>query len=202
MGGPGSGRWQQGRALTTERMSLDIRDMRAAAQAMRLVNWRWSDGTTASVLFCKGLAFLEVRMPGQATVQTQVELDATPLHFGGHRFWWRCPCCRARVAVLYSQRGRWQCRSCAALVHKSTRQDGLFRGYAKVNKVRRALGWGGGMLSPMGTRRKGMHRRSFIRLMNALTEASLALAGGHDTAVEQLTKRLGRIRVQVREAGI
>ncbi|MFO1279562.1 MAG: hypothetical protein U1F04_08295, partial [Burkholderiaceae bacterium] len=78
MGGSGSGQWQKGKALTTERNSLDIRDMRAAARAMRLVNWRWSDGTTASVLFCKGLAFLEVRMPGLATVQTRVELDATP----------------------------------------------------------------------------------------------------------------------------
>lgn len=197
MGGSGSGQWQKGKALTTERNSLDIRDMRAAARAMRLVNWRWSDGTTASVLFCKGLAFLEVRMPGLATVQTQVELDATLLHFGGHRFWWRCPCCRARVGVLYWQRGRWQCRTCAELVHKSTRQRGLFRGYAKVNKVRRELGWGGGMLSPVGTRRKGMHRKTYSRLMQALTDASLATAGEHDTAIERLETQLARIRVPV-----
>lgn len=197
MGGSGSGRWQQGRALTTERMRLDIRDMQAPARAMRLVNWHWSDGTTASVLFCKGLAFLEVRMPGLATVQTQVELDATLLHFGGHRFWWRCPCCRARVGLLYWQRGRWQCRTCAELVHKSTRQSGLFRAYGKVNKVRRTLGWGGGMLSPVGTRRKGMHRKTYSRLMQALTDASLATAGEHDTAIERLETQLARIRVPV-----
>ena len=195
MGGSGSGRWQQGRALTTERKSLDIRDMRAAARAMRLVNWSWNDGTTASVLFCNGLAMVEAREPGQPKAQTQVELDASPLHFGGHRIWWRCPCCRARVAVLYWQHWRWQCRTCADLVHKSTRQDGLFRAYGRVNKLRRVLGWGGGMLSPMGTRRKGMHRKTYTRLMQELTEASLVVAGEHDTAIERLEKRLARIRI-------
>lgn len=197
MVGPGSGRWQQGKALTTERMRLDIRDMRAAAHAMWLVNWRWSDGTTASVLFSQGMATVEARVPGQAMHPTYVELDATPLHFGGHRIWWRCPCCCARVAVLYWQQRRWKCRACADLVHKSTRQGGLFRAYGKVNRVRRALGWGGGLLSPMGGRRKGMQRKTFIRLVQALAEASLAAAGEHDTAFERLDKRLERIRVPV-----
>ena len=195
MGGPGSGAWQQGKALTTERMRLDIRDMRAAARAMRLVNWRWNDGTTASVLFSNGLSIVEVRAPGQATLQTQVELDATPMHFGGHRIWWRCPCCHARVAVLYWQRWRWQCRKCADLVHKSTRQGGLSRAYVKLNKVRRALGWGGGMLSPMGARRKGMQWSTYARLMQELNDASMAATGEQGSAVKRLEKRLGRIRV-------
>ncbi len=195
MGGSGSGRWQQGKSLTTERMALDIRDMRAAARAMWLINWRWNDGTTVSVLFSQGMATVETRVPGQATHPTDLELEATPLHFGGHRIWWRCPCCRGRVAVLYWQRWHWQCRKCAALVHKSTRQSGVFRTYAKVNRIRRELGWGGGMLSPLGARRKGMHWSTYARLMQELTEASLAAAGGQCTAIERLEKRLRRIRV-------
>ena len=197
MGGSGSGRWQQGKPLTTERMALDIRDMRAAARAKRLINWRWKDGTTVSVLFSQDMATVETRVPGRAIDPTDVELDATPLHFGGHRIWWRCPCCRGRVAVIYWQCRRWQCRRCADLVHKSTRQAGVFRAYAKVNRIQRELGWGGGMLSPMGTRRKGMHWSTYARLMQELTEASLVAAGEQDTAIERLEKRLGKIRVPV-----
>ena len=59
------------------------------------------------------------------------------------------------------------------------------------------LGWGGGMLSPVGTRRKGMHRKTYSRLMQALTDASLATAGEHDTAIERLETQLARIRVPV-----
>ncbi len=197
MGGSGSGRWQQGKPLTTERMALDIRDMRAAARAMWLINWRWNDGTTVSVLFSQGMATVETRVPDRTIDPTEVELDATPLHFGGHRIWWRCPCCHARVAVLYWQRWRWQCRKCADLVHKSTRQGGLSRAYVKLNKVRRALGWGGGMLSPMGARRKGMQWSTYARLMQELNDASLAATGEQGSAVKRLEKLLGKIRVPV-----
>ncbi len=84
-------------------------------------------------------------------------------------------------------------------MHKSTRQGGVFRAYAKLNRVRRELGWGGGMLSPMGTRRKGMHWSTYARLMQELTEASLAAAGDKDTLIERLEKRLKRIRMPVWE---
>lgn len=61
--------------------------------------------------------------------------------------------------------------------------------------MRDALGWGGGLASPMGTRKKGMHWSTYARLMKELAEASVAAVGAGDVVIERLHKRLGRIRM-------
>lgn len=200
MGGFGSGCWQRGKALTKERMRLDIGRMQAHTRAVWQKSFRWNDGASVTVSFRPALAIVETRLPGLATIETTVELDTTPLHFGGHRVWWKCPCCQARAGVLYWQAGRWQCRRCAALVHESTRQSDDSRAYARVKKVRNALGWGGGLVSPMGERPKGMHRSTYQRLMQELTDASIAAAGAGGVAMERLGKRLEKIRIPTRRA--
>lgn len=195
MGGSGSGRWQRGKALTTHLKRLDVGKVQRPAKGHGTHFQRWNDGASAWLLFRPLSAEVEMRLPGQPTQRHTIELDTTPLHFGGHRVWWKCPRCHARVGVLYWQGWRWQCRQCAGLVHESTRQSDDSRAFAKVNKVRDALGWGGGLASPMGGRPKGMHWKTYARLMQELADASVAAVGASDVVMERHMKLLGKIRM-------
>jgi hypothetical protein len=179
------------KALTTERMKLDIRTMQDHTLAPWSHRHQWKNGTTALLRFKRRekRATIEITVPGKEIHTTAVELDTTAQHFGGSRVWWKCPCCHARVGVLYWN-WRWQCRKCAELVHPSTRQSESSLAYGKVNRARRKLGWGGGLLSPMAGRKKGMHRRTYARLMQQLAEVSVAAAGAGDAVFERLKKRM------------
>jgi hypothetical protein len=191
MGGFGSGSWQRGKPLTTQRKRLDIRDLQREALGLKYAYQRWRDGASASISFVDDIvASVETRFPGQATHRSSVELDRTRLNYGWHRVWWRCPCCHVRVAVLYWEGWRWQCRKCAGLVHESTRQAEDSLAYARVNKIREKLGWGGGLCSPMGGRPKGMHWTTYARLMQQLTEASIQAAGACADRTDTLVSRL------------
>jgi hypothetical protein len=183
------------KALTTARMRLDIRGMQADTRVVWAKLHRWNNGATVTLTFRDGRAVIETRVPGQSTYTAHADLDTTPLHFGGHRVWWKCPCCQTRVGVLYWQACRWQCRKCARLVHESTRESDSSLAYARVNKVRRKLGWGGGLASPLGGRKKGMHWKTYIRLMQELVEVSAQAAGACGAFIERLEKRIGRIRM-------
>ena len=196
MGGFGSGRWQHGKPLTTQRKRLDIRDLQREALGSMHAYLRWRDGASASISFLDDIiASVETRFPGQATQTISIELDRTRLNYGGHRVWWRCPCCHARVGVLYRETWSWKCRKCAGLVHESTRQTEDSLAYARVNKIREKLGWGGGLASPLGVRQKGMHWRTYARLMQQLTDAMVQAAGASDVVVERNMKRLEKIRM-------
>lgn len=188
------------KALTTSRMKLDIRTMQADVYAPWSHRHGWKNGATAVLRFRhrEKKATIELSVPGKEMHMTNVELDKTAQHFGGNRVWWKCPCCNARVGVLYWQACRWQCRKCARLVHESTRESDSSRAYARVNKVRRKLGWGGGLASPLGTRKKGMHWKTYASLMQELTQASVAAAGACDAVIGRLQKRIGRIRMPSR----
>ena len=61
--------------------------------------------------------------------------------------------------------------------------------------VRDALGWGGGLASPMGGRPKGMHLKTYARLMQELVNASVAAVGASDVVMERQMKLLGKIRM-------
>jgi hypothetical protein len=191
MGGFGSGRWQRGKPLTTQCKRLDIRDLQREALGLKYAYQRWRDGASASIAFVDDIiASVETRFPGQATHRSSVELDRTRLNYGGHRVWWRCPCCHARVRVMFWQGRRWQCRKCAGLVHESTRQTEDSLAYERVNKIREKLGWGGGLCSPMGGRKKGMHLKTYARLMQQLTDAMAQAAGAGAERIDMLLERL------------
>ena len=191
MGGFGSGRWQHGKPLTTQRKRLDIRDLQREALGSKYANLRWRDEASVLISFADDIiASVETRFPGQATQTISIELDRTRLNYGGHRVWWKCPCCSARVGLLYWEDWRWQCRKCAGLVHESTRQTDDSLAYARVNKIRERLGWGGGLCSPMGGRKKGMHFKTYVRLMQQLTEASIQAAGAGADRTDMLVARL------------
>jgi hypothetical protein len=119
-------------------------------------------------------------------VRQVVRLDWTPCHYGGERPWFRCAGCRRRIAVLCSE-GKWfLCRHCYALPYGSQQETAEARSLRKVRNLRERLGASPNLLVPIWPKPKGMHWRTFDRLVleeEAVQRAQLVLM---HAAVERL----------------
>lgn len=96
-----------------------------------------------------------------------VKLQTTPCHYGGLRYWFTCPAdgCGRRVAILYSAGKYFACRHCYQLAYQSQRENKGDRGHRGANKIRARLGWAVGIANPPEGKPKGMHWRTYNRLM-------------------------------------
>lgn len=191
MDGSSSGR--HGGKRTTNRMhQLDIRKInRAGALEVGL----YSRTANVEIHADTNRVSLNYRCENQVgewrEYRYAVNLDWTPCNYGGKRPWWVCPDCGKRVAILYGGR-RFACRHCHDLTYKSTRTAPGSEHYARANKVRMRLGWGGGVASPMGDRPKGMHWKTYLRLLTQLSGHGMAAISSTDKLVTQINSRLSR----------
>lgn len=72
---------------------------------------------------CPPVLLVGIRTPGGNVVsRSLISVLTTPCHFGRTRFWWRCPGCSSRTALLYRQANRWCCRACTGLSYRSQLQ--------------------------------------------------------------------------------
>ncbi|MGZ5524415.1 MAG: hypothetical protein ACXWFF_05325 [Methylomonas sp.] len=96
-----------------------------------------------------------------------VMLQTTACHYGGMRYWFTCPAagCGRRVAVLYQGGKYFACRHCYQLAYKSQRETPDDRADRRANKIRDQLNWPRGILNDIGWKPKGMHWKTFNRLM-------------------------------------
>lgn len=96
-----------------------------------------------------------------------VKLRTTSCHYGGIRHWFICPAigCGRRVAILYSAGKYFACRHCYQLAYQSQRESQGQRGHRGANKIRAKLGWEHGIANPQGRKPKGMHWRTYNRLL-------------------------------------
>ena len=58
---------------------------------------------------------------------TQVHLTATPMNFGGTRFWFLCPGCQCRLSVLLAHplTRKIGCRRCLGVEYRAKRYKGM-----------------------------------------------------------------------------
>jgi len=187
MGGIGSGRRNQGGKRTGDSSRpLDIRKLQRAGVLTRgsWFEWQWTVAgnhvadiqvrvkTKGVVLFYQGR-----NSDGEwQKVALRVNWDRTPCAYGGTRLWWLCPNCGRRVAILYNPRTHYACRHCHKLVYECQRESYEDRAARRANTVRRRLGWEPGIFNGEGGKPKGMHWRTFHRLMaehNAYVDFSL-----------------------------
>jgi len=69
----------------------------------------------------------------------KVLLTTTPCYFGGRRYWFLCPKCERRVAVIYGIGKCFECRSCANVAYRSQFEGGDIRvGSKNRSKVEEA----------------------------------------------------------------
>jgi hypothetical protein len=96
----------------------------------------------------------------------RVPLSFTQTQFKGERVWFQCPNihCGRRVSKLYIAE-RLGCRHCLALSFQSKNESHMDRMARRADKLRVKLGWQEGILNPEGFRPKGMHLKTFERLV-------------------------------------
>lgn len=94
-----------------------------------------------------------------------IQLTKTSCNYGGHRYWWLCPSCSKRVAVLYCA-GTYVCRHCLSVPYGSQLQTKTDRIYSKLNALRDRLGWSVGIINGIGSKPRYMHHSTYERLIN------------------------------------
>ena len=99
------------------------------------------------------------------TYSYSIRLDKTACHFGHYRHWWLCPSCSKRVAVLYCA-GTYVCRHCLSVPYGSQLQQPIDRLFSRAEAIRARLRWQAGIAHGNQGRPKGMHSKTFDRLVN------------------------------------
>jgi len=97
---------------------------------------------------CERLSIFELRIQGLLISNesddylygngVEIPLTKTPCYFGGERFWFICPDCHRRVAILYRPRysSFFLCRHCHDLTYQSTQnRRTFFEPFAKRLKI-------------------------------------------------------------------
>jgi len=95
-----------------------------------------------------------------------VRLEWTPCNYGGSRPWFRCPAmgCGRRIAVLYGS-GIFACRQCHRLAYESQREPAYSRALSRMQAIREKLGGSGSMIEDFPSKPRGMHWRTYSRVM-------------------------------------
>lgn len=190
------------RRCTDELIALDIRqfarDGYLVPERMSWSTWSRRDGVSTTLRTEARPDGLWVewrtRVRNTSTWHTfnrQLTLERTAMHLGGERVWWHCPRCDKRVALLYGGR-ELACRHCWGLTYRcrnETREDSASR---QANKLRRKLGWPVGILNGPGGRPKGMHWKTYLRLLNEHARRSMLVLGYVGESLDRLTGRRGR----------
>ena len=93
-----------------------------------------------------------------------VQLTTTAPHYGGSRYWFRCPSCSNRVSVLYCA-GTYVCRGCIGACYASQLQQPIDRLFNRADAIRQRLKWQRGIAYGNQGRPKGMHFTTYYRLV-------------------------------------
>jgi hypothetical protein len=176
MGGFGSGR-KFGMDCTEDCRSIDIRRWQREGYLTpgRYLDWQWlRNGEKVAAINVKvetGQLRLiySYRRSGDEweSLDYPVKLQTTRCNYGGERYWFSCPAisCGRRVAVLYLGGKYFACRHCYQLAYKSQRETVDDRASRRADKIRDKLHWEPGILNGNGWKPKGMHWKTYWRLV-------------------------------------
>jgi len=141
---------------TDEVYSLDIRQI----DKERFINIGWIDSYT-----CTNGRSIEYTIETDRLILTGtnqvIPLDKTRCHYGGFRYWFNCPRCSRRSAVLYNRNNLFLCRQCHKLPYTSQREGKIDRLIRKSRKIRKRVGASSNLSEPILFKPKGMHWKTF-----------------------------------------
>ncbi|TAK30436.1 MAG: hypothetical protein EPO21_19230 [Chloroflexota bacterium] len=193
MGGPGSGgnwyRWHK-KDTADGCCKLDVRYLHRRKLMIpgHYTTLRWSRGEqeAGSIGLMAYTDRVELRYRHRhgnsewQDVTEAVKLTWTECHYGGRRPWFICPgvvngvSCGRRVAILYDGGRYFLCRHCYDLTYESRREDRMNRALSKAQNIRRRLGGSASMLAPFPEKPKGMHWKTYVRLLRRALEGERA----------------------------
>lgn len=206
MGGYGSGR-KFGADCTEDYRQIDIRrwQREGLLHPGNYINWTWSrNGEKIASIGAKvetGQLRLiyNYRANGSAPwepLDYPIRLQTTSCNYGGVRDWFTCPAvgCGRRVAILYSGGKYYACRLCYQLAYQSQRETKCDRGHRGANKIRNKLGWEPGIANTQGRKPKGMHWKTYYRLLNKHIQYSNDVHVGLLAAFVKVDARFAKIQ--------
>ena len=185
MGGEGSGRFRR-RGVRRTIEEVPALDVRAWAREGLLVEGQWfsarmvGDGRFPLSVEVERDAVRITKMlealPGPAGMVVRIQLERTHPHFGGLRWWFRCPGhdCGRRVALVYAAGREFICRRCLGLAYESQRENRRFRALRRAQKIRVRLGASANITQPFPLRPRSMHVMTYLRYMRRMSEAERA----------------------------
>lgn len=184
MGGFGSGRrgWHASIEATDSYVlnARVLRGIRPGATGSGILTW--GDGFEVSVTVetinddVRLILEHEHRSSREAEAKFRycVDLTETRPHFGGRRWWFRCPRSGRRVGRLYLPLGGFQFwgRRAYALAYQCQRESYLDRMMRKARKLHRRIGGDGDDYSLPPRKPMRMRRRTYEQLMARWEEAA------------------------------
>lgn len=88
-----------------------------------------------------------------------IRLTFTKQKLQGYRRWFLCPECGKRCAVLRLRSRGPACNECIGYKQPSKQEAVGMRGFVRVERLRKRLGWKPGIAHGLGHKPKGMHWR-------------------------------------------
>lgn len=111
-----------------------------------------------------------------------IQLTTTAPHFGGSRYWFNCPSCSKRVAVLFCA-GLYVCRHCIGASYRSQMQTDIDRTHSKLDAIRQRLKWERGIIHGHGSKPHLMHHRTYNRILCEYDHLIQKLVGEYRNAL-------------------
>lgn len=172
-------RWSK-KNTTSDYMQLQISRLVEAGVIEESVhkagNWNWlvNDEVKSSIGYESNTKsinspYLRLNYTNKATNKDynyKVNLTTTSPNFGGKRWWFECPNCGRRVAVLYSDKV-YVCRKCLNLSYESQNEASYSRLMSKAQKIHKKLG-GSGCVDDYVKKPKNMHWKTYNRLIDEM----------------------------------
>ena len=180
MGGSGSGSWYRwnAKSKTESQHRVDIRWLKKQKYlnpgASGSMSWSNRGETTGSIGFRieENKMILKYRHKPRDSEWERVEqtifIDQTPCNYGGYRKWFFCPRCSKRVALLYGAGKYFFCRHCYKLTYASCNSSSIQHIFDKADKLKKKLGGEPGSYSSIADRPKGMHHKTYNRIVNEI----------------------------------
>jgi hypothetical protein len=147
-------RWQK-KAITTDLLRLSAHQVAQTLDPARPAwrAWQWSRGDEQIASIHIEVAPEEQGVRLHYNYQKQpvepylVRWEITTPHYGGQRYWWRCPSCGRRCAYLYGGK-LFACRTCHNLTYASAQEAGNRDQWItrRMYAIRRRLGDQGALL--------------------------------------------------------
>lgn len=186
MGGRGSGsysRWDS-KSTTESQNRIDIRWLKKNQHLwpgnIGILSWSQRGEETGSIIYRMeiGRMILNYRYRYRSgewqAVEQDIHFNQTPCNYGGHRWWFLCPRCDRRVAVLYGAGKYFLCRHCHGLTYSSQQESLPGRLMRKSRNIRKQLGGGNSLIDPFPFKPKNMHWETYYRLRYKAERANYA----------------------------
>ena len=181
--------WYRPKKQTTDNvLRIRIKDLVSAGFLQRsqsgTINWngKWKD-SSVGIRYNKEGGYLEISYTCNQSeaIRLQVPIVITKPHFGGERFWFKCPNCGKKVTSLYIRKRYFYCRECNNLIYRSQQ-------YSFYDRMRLMSQKYESKAETNGIKKKGMHWSTYNELMDKAMD--------YDNVIElQLLKRLYKLTV-------